>query len=329
MKRFQLGALACLASFAVCSSSFGASLAESIEIIRSVGPEGKGNVEAAAAWKNLADAPVKSLPALLTAMDGANELALNWLRSAVDGVVARAAASKEALPLADLEKFLGNQNHNTRARRLAYELIAGADVKAGERLMAGMMDDSSPELRREAVQRIVSAGDKLRDAGQTNAAITQYQAALKPARDADQIDAIAEVLKTLGAPADLQKVFGWVRAWQVIGPFNNAEGAGFERVFPPETTVDLKAELDGRNGKVRWQEVAATGDYGAVDLNKPLGELKGVAGYAWTELQSETARPVELRLACENGWKIWVNGKLLLGRDEYHAGTTIDHPSAG
>jgi hypothetical protein len=325
MKRFQLCVLVCVTGLTLHSSSFGATLAESIAVIRSVGPEGGGNAKATAAWKNLAAAKARDVPTVLSAMDGANELALNYLRSAVDAVVARAAKRKEALPTAELEKFLADQKHNPRARRLAYELIASADAKTGERLIAGMLDDPSSELRYEAVQRLVSAADKLRDAAQTNSAIAQYQAALKPARDAAQIDAIAESLKTLGAPADLQKVFGWVRHWQAIGPFDNSGGAGFDRAFPPETAVDLKAEHDGKTGKVRWQEVAATGDYGQVDLNKPLGELKGVTGYAWTELQSETARPVELRLACENGWKIWFNGKLLLGRDEYHAGTTIDH----
>ena len=35
---------------------------------------------------------------------------------------------------------------------------------------------------------------------------------------------------------------------------------------------------------------------------------------------SEKARPAELRLGCKNGWKIWLNGKLIFGRDEYHRG---------
>lgn len=302
-----------------------AGIAESIAVIRAVGPEGKGNAEATSAWKKLSTAPARELPTLLAAMDGANELALNWLRSAADTIVARAAADKEALPVAALEKFLRDQSHHPRARRFAYELIASADAKAGERLMAGMTGDPSPELRREAVQRLITEADTLHKAGKTNDAIAKYQIALKPAREADQVDAIAEVLGKLGAPVDLKKVFGWVGKWQVVGPFDNAGGAGFERVFPPEMAVDLKAEYDGKTGKVHWQEVTSTNDYGAVDFNQPIGELKGVTGYAFTEINSDQARPVELRLACENGWKVWLNGKFLFGRDEYHAGTEIDH----
>ena len=33
---------------------------------------------------------------------------------------------------------------------------------------------------------------------------------------------------------------------------------------------------------------------------------------------------MELRLGCKNAWKIWLNGELLFGRDEYHRGMSID-----
>jgi len=308
----------------ISSPTRAASLSESIAVIRAVGPEGKGNADATAAWENLSAAPVKELPTLLTAMDGANELALNWLRSAVDTIVARAANNKEALPVSALEKFVRAKSHNPRARRLAFELIASTDAKAAERLMAGMIDDPSPELRREAVQRLIVEAESFQKAGKANGAIAKYQAALKPARDADQIDSIAAALGKLSAPVDLQRVFGWVSKWHIIGPFDNTGGAGYERAFPPEMAVDLRAEYDGKARKIRWQEVTATGGYGMVDFNKPIGQLKEVAGYAWTEINSDKARRVELRLGCENGWKVWLNGKLLFGRDEYHLGSEID-----
>ena len=61
-----------------------------------------------------------------------------------------------------------------------------------------------------------------------------------------------------------------------------------------------------------------------VDFNKPFGMLKEVVGYAYTTFESESARPVELRLGCKNAWKIWLNGELVFGRDEYHRGMRID-----
>ncbi|MFM8422224.1 MAG: hypothetical protein ACKOEQ_19150 [Verrucomicrobiota bacterium] len=65
-------------------------------------------------------------------------------------------------------------------------------------------------------------------------------------------------------------------------------------------------------------------EYGLVDLNGPLGMLKEVTGYAHAEFWSDDARDVEVRLGCKNGWKVWVNGTLLFGRDEYHRNMEID-----
>lgn len=302
-----------------------ASIQESIRVIRSVGPEGQGNAAASAAWQALAQSELKSLPMLLAGMDGANDLALNWLRAAVDAVVDRAAAKGEKLPVSALESFVNDRSHNPRARRLAYDLIASANPKTAEQLMTKMLDDPSPELRRDSVQRLVNEADAFRKAANTNAAISQYEAALKPARDIDQITAIAKVLGELNKPVDLRTTFGWVNTWHVIGPFDNTAIAGYDKVYPPEEKLDLNAEYDGKLGKVRWKEITSTNDSGKVDLNEPLGNLKEVTGYAWTEFYSDKARPVELRLACKNGWKVWLNGKLLFSRNEYHLNTQIDH----
>ena len=307
-----------------CEAASSAKFSDAVQTIRAVGPEGQGNAQATAAWKQLAAADASALPALLAAMDGANELALNWLRAAVDSVASRELGASRKLPVAALEKFVRDTKHHPRARRLAYELIARADTAKAASLIAGLQDDPSTELRRDAVQRQVDAAAALAKAGKTNDAVAQYQTAIKSARDADQVEDIAKELKKLGSPVSLPGVFGWVTDWKVIGPFDNKDRLGFEKVFPPEQGIDLNAEYDGLNGKVKWQDFKATGDYGLVDLNKPCGALKEVTGYAYTEFNSDKARPVELRLGCKNGWKVWLNGKLLFGRDEYHRNMEID-----
>jgi hypothetical protein len=324
MKNPPLFLLALVLSLSRVESATSPVLVASLKDIRAVGAEGQGNAQAAAAWKQLAATDAASLPIILAAMDGANELALNWLRAAVDSIAAREQAAGNKLPLLALEKFLRDTRHHPRSRRLAYELIARADPATAERLIAGMLDDPSTELRRDAVQRVADEATRLRAAGKTNDAVPKLQTALKSARDVDQVNAFAKQLKELGHPVELQKVFGWLTQWKVIGPFDNTARAGFDQVFPPEERIDFAAEYDGKGGKVRWQEFTATGDYGLVDLNKPCGLLKEVTGYACAEVQSDKARPVELRLGSKNGWKIWLNDKLLFGRDEYHRGAEID-----
>jgi hypothetical protein len=301
-----------------------ASAAKSIQTIRAVGSEGKGNAEASAAWQELTKNDSKVLVDILKGMDNANPIALNWLRSAVDTIAAREVAAGRKLPVSALEDFVEKKSHQPRARRLAYELLAQADPARAEKLLAKMLDDPSTELRRDAVERTMADAKRLRDAKQNEQAVLRYAAALKSARDVDQIETIAKAMKELGQPVRLSEVFGWLDSWQVIGPFDNTKNAGFDQAYPPESKIDLQAEYDGKSGKVRWQPMTTTNEYGLVDLNKPLGTLKGVTGYAYTEIQSSRARSVELRLGCKNGWKIWFNGAYVFGRDEYHRGIEID-----
>ena len=131
-----------------------------IAAIRQVGAEGKGNTPAAAAWQQLAKGDAKSIVSLLAAMDDANDLAANYLRSAVDAIADRELAAKRPLPQAELEKFLADTKHNPRARRLAYELIARVSPATAEKLMPTFVNDPSVELRRDAVQRLIDAADQ-------------------------------------------------------------------------------------------------------------------------------------------------------------------------
>ncbi len=324
MKLTVLLLLAVLSSTGLGEAAPASRLSASLESIRAVGPEGRGNAEAARAWKELGAADAGSLMIILGAMDGANDLAVNWLRAAVDTIAGRELAAGRKLPVAGLEKFLRDIQHHPRARRLAYELIAQANPDAAQRLIAGLRDDPSTELRRDAVQRLTDEAAALTTAGRTNDAVPKYQTAIQSARDVDQVEGIAKELKKLGHPVELPVLFGWVTRWKVIGPFDSTGGAGHDKAYPPEERIDLAAEYDGKTGKVRWQDFTAAGDYGLVDLNKPCGLLKEVAGYAYTEFHSDKARPVELRLGCKNAWKVWLNGGLLFGRDEYHRGMEID-----
>lgn len=294
-----------------------------MKVLRSVEAEGKGNAAATAAFKEVASAPLSVIPGILGAMDGANDYALNWLRSAVETVEQRGRAGGKKLPVAELEAFLKDTRHHPRARRLAYELIQRSEPERAKALLPGFVNDPANELRRDAVDlRVVAAGSKVE--GDKPAAVAAYREALGYARDADQIDDIAKKLADLKEKVDLQKVFGWVTKWKMIGPFDNTGGAGFAKVFPPEETIDLQAELDGKTAKVRWVDFESKDDYGLIDFNKPFTDLKEVSGYAYTEFWADGARPVQLRLGCKNGWKVWVNGKLLFGRDEYHRNMEID-----
>jgi len=293
-----------------------------IKTILAVGTEGQGNAAAAKAWKQLVEAKADELPKILSAMDGANPLAANWLRSAVDTIAARG----KKLPVDDLKKFLTDKTHDPRARRLAFELIQRTEPGTAAKLIPTMVNDPSVELRRDAVQQVIDRAVNLMATKKDAAAKVEYRKALNAARDLDQIKTITTHLVQLKEKVDLPRHFGFLMHWQVIGPFENIKRGGFAKVFPPEKAVKLNATYKGKNGNVKWSNFVTADEYGMVDINKAYpGLIKEVTAYAYTTYDSSEARGVELRLGCKNAYKIWVNGEEIFARDEYHRGTRIDH----
>src|SRR5262245_53502137 len=70
---------------------------------RTPASNGQGSSQAASGWKELSQQGPDSIIALLTALDGANPIAANWIRSALDTVVERAKAAQKPLPTIELE----------------------------------------------------------------------------------------------------------------------------------------------------------------------------------------------------------------------------------
>ena len=298
-------------------------LPKHIAIIQAVGVEGIGNREAAAAFQKLSHAEPSSLLPLLKAVEPSNPIARNWLRSAIDVIAERATAEGRPLPINALRDFLNDREQSPEARRLAFELMLAIDRDTTEGMIPSFIDDPSNELRRDAVAQIlVRAKKQLADSDK--AAAQTYRQALDAARDVDQIQEIAKAFTEMGLEIDLQKHFGFLTNWKVVGPFHNLGRAGFAEKFPPEDNVKLDATYTGKEAEVAWQPLSTPDPYGKVDLNKPYGKLKEVTAYAYHEFESAKAQEVELRLGCKNAWKIWLNGELVFGRDEYHRGQRID-----
>ena len=171
----------CLAAVA-CSTAAQAEEAVDVppllEKIRAVGKSGEGHREAAAAWPRLAAAQADQLPEILAGMQGADILACNWIRSAVETIVQRHLKNGGTLPVSELEQFLADAQQAPRARRLAYELVVRIDANASQRLLAGLMDDPSPELRHDAVAMALKEAESL-VATDRPAALKGYQRALR------------------------------------------------------------------------------------------------------------------------------------------------------
>src|SRR5438477_13094822 len=105
MKRtgVRIGCLVALLASAGVMRSAEEPVAVAIGKIKAVRGEGAGNPLAASAWKDIVRQGAAALPHLLTALDDADAIAANWLRSAVDAIAESATKAGRPLPAAELE----------------------------------------------------------------------------------------------------------------------------------------------------------------------------------------------------------------------------------
>ena len=107
------------------------------------------------------------------------------------------------------------------------------------------------------------------------------------------------------AIADLQSVFlshQPVREWRVLGPIPSEEPDPFPLTDPnlqPRGPVKL---ADGK--ELRWRPVRARGPESIVDL----GSDSRSEAYAYAEIRSDAARPIELRVGSDDRMTLYLNG---------------------
>ncbi len=294
--------------------------ADDIEALKSVGPAAEGASEARKASAALIDGGATNLLPILKAFKGSSVLATNWLRATFEAIADTEIKAGGALPKDDLIAFVKTTSESPVARRLAYEWLLKRSPQLKESLIPDMLLDPSPEFRRDAVDRLINEAKSL----EGDASTAAYRKAMTGAVHEDQVKIIAKALREAGDEVDIQKHFGFLAAWKVIGPFDNKEMKGFSVVYEPEKSLDLDAEYDGQLGKVKWSELKTDDDYGVVDIAKQVENYKGSIMYATTTYMSDKEQTLELRLGTPNAWKMWVNGELVFEREEYHRSTSMD-----
>jgi hypothetical protein len=167
-----------LAVFAASSTAAAVEVPPLVQAINAVGPKGAGHPAAIAALQQLRQASAAQIPEILAGMNGANRLSANWLRAAVEAIAQRELDGGGRLPQTELEAFLADGTHAPQARSLAYDLILRIDPTAEPRLVPGLLQDPSMELRREGVAFALTEARKLLDAPAKTPAIEAYRQAL-------------------------------------------------------------------------------------------------------------------------------------------------------
>lgn len=107
---------------------------------------------------------------------------------------------------------------------------------------------------------------------------------------------------------------GFVCDWQIIGPFDNERGSGFDRSDPPEAGFDPDGSLAGKLHPVRWRRLPVAAQE-VIDLGSVMSPREQCSAYALTAIRVPEARELALRLGSDEGIKVWINDELVHTND--------------
>jgi hypothetical protein len=259
--------------------------------------------------------------------------AANWLRTAFDALVEpELKAAGKGIDVQALLAFIQDAKKQGRARRLALEVVEKLQPGISAKLYAGWLDD--PEFRYEAVAGLLQQAKPMLKFKDAVAAEMLFRRAFDSARDQQQLRDAAAGLERLGVKVSVAKQMGFLTDWYVIGPFDGGSQKGFQLDYPPQRTVDFKAELKGQAGPVRWKryhakEPAPTSGarhQALIDLasKDALGNADDAVGFAYTEFTVPEAIEAEFRGAADDNLTVWVDGKKVFGFEEWRNGVRLD-----
>jgi len=313
----------------IVTSLQAADVAPLAKAVNSIGPDGKNYGAAIDAVKQLSQMEADQIPQILNAIDGSKPVAANWLRAAVESIADRNRTANRPIPAAMLTNYIADKTHPAKGRVVAFRLLQKQSEGHAAELIPSFANDNALELRLLAVDRLIKEAADQKESGSEGKAKETYMAAFDAARNFSQIDQIAEELKELGEDVDISTKLGFLQNWNVIAAFDFDHGAGFERAYPPEKEIDLKAIYESKNvediaSPASWREVTLGKNERVVDFNEVFAPVKEVIGYAVAEFHSDKDQKVELRWMTPNATRAWVNGELVASNPVYHSGKSFD-----
>jgi hypothetical protein len=137
-------------------------------------------------------------------------------------------------------------------------------------------------------------------------------------------------LKFVKVPKDqdnqerLAGIFGDIPAWNLLGPFSNEDGKGYETAFPPEFDIDLEAYYPGLfYQQISWQKYEPE-FHSLIDLEQEFPGIKDGVAYAQVRVWSPDDRTTRLLFADDDAVKVWLNKELV----HYHNVPKGQYPRA-
>ncbi|MFV2068115.1 MAG: PQQ-binding-like beta-propeller repeat protein, partial [Pirellulales bacterium] len=155
-------------------------------------------------------------------------------------------------------------------------------------------------------------------------AVDALQRILESAQGAEACRLVADALEQLGIHAgDRARRAGCIADWHLIGPFTwDSADHNVDEVLVGEPQIDLNRKFAGKDRTLHWRPVVTDDPDGKVDLLRIMGAADLVSAYAYAEFELPDARPLQLKVGSNDGFKCWANGAVV-GR--FDGGRTYAH----
>lgn len=296
-----------------------------IEAVQAIGRIGDGHEEAIGAVEKLRRSPVSEITTVLDAISKASPVGQNWFRGIARDIIRDA----ETVPTKVLVSYVEDRSRDAMGRSVALEILQQQAPVLAEPLIKRGMDDPSLLIRERSVAKAMDETKTLAKSDKAAAAV-RYRAILEDARHPKQVSSLLASLDELGEKVTTAQAFVMVPDWKSIAPFDNVDGVGFLRNYPPEADfeddgkIDLSASYEGKKGEVSWVDIDADASSGSVNLAEAYDKEKGAVAYLYTEFESAGERSVQIRLGCINANRCWLNGAEVMSNEVYHSGSMID-----
>ncbi|HEY2785525.1 MAG TPA: hypothetical protein VGJ05_11185, partial [Fimbriiglobus sp.] len=119
-------------------------------------------------------------------------------------------------------------------------------------------------------------------------------------------------------------------SWHYAGPFDNSTRNGFDTVYPPEKSVDLKATFTGKGDvKFGWKELRRFTPGVSRDLAAlfPRDQRSNAVIYLYGEIDSAKDFSLPVYFGADDGLVVWLNGKKLVSEDQEIPHSLYQYPA--
>jgi len=219
----------------------------------------------------------------------------------------------------ELAGVLSKYPHSSRAHEVAaYLAMLDADAAGAVHHFIAAASDLDSELTGlylwELGQWSRSASEDSRVQSLLESLIRLHPRADVRDRARAELASLLEMRLQLEAARALTAQLGYLSDWNLIGPFDNDQGKGFLTSYPPESSLALQQQYDGKLLPVRWHRVQAD-PTGAVALDDLVAPKEFALAYLATFVGADSAGPAELRLSAGEAAQVWWNDALVASEE--------------